>query len=419
MGNVFKVNYNSEEYEQILNVSRTKSGDNDGGKIIFSQPLDNQLVAKIEIISDIRTIILQGSLTYKDVGRKFMHKIISDGYTFLEIIIKKTDGYNTSSSIEHTFIITNNKLIDKEEDLYELELISIDWYKFDNRIIYSTTDNNDSQAKLSATEIMYQLMKKNEFNINKPKINSKDKFHYLTPAGYSLQNSLEYMYSIARDSDNSMFFIAFDHNTATYEIKSLKELIRTPEDIYQDNQLIFPDADSGVTFPQRNINFLTMASYISFDDIINSTKPSIIRYHNYDTRKWEQNTLKRETINNFFPPPNIKGFNTRFKDVPKYIKSDVRNEIIEKLGTDFKIEDQFREIFYLTESIQGNTHGVLRRKAGELLFIRVNAESNYYYRFIGAWFVTRIFHKFTRNTYENVIQACRTDVASELDREKK
>ena len=411
----FLVEYNSENYVQQVSIFRLQSEDANPANKEYDQFLMNDMINSIEIISDVMLPLLTGKLKYTDVGSKFIHKVIPDSRSFCRISIVKTDKNKIESKFEHLFIVRDVKLLSKETSTYELDLISHYWFNFNNLVNYTTMNNNEPLASKPFTTIIYEMMKKGNISTKKPDLQTTLNMQYSTTANYSLLKSVN---DIIQNYDPSvgLLFLRYNLVNDQYEIVSTKKLFKDL-DVTLDNQLIFPTRNT-TGDNRRMIEDTKLGNDIGFHNMVNYTAPQTIKSFSYDKREWKDITWNRKNISSMFYTP-LKDYLIKFKTVPNFVPSEVRKVTYENLDLNFINSDQLRQILISSETLQGSTNGILERMAGDLSVLLTDSlkDDTMAERVFGTWFIGRVFHKFGKQTYKNVIQMSRVDYFGQIGKD--
>jgi len=411
----FVKQYNNENYIQQVSVFRLKSEDPSPKNREYDQGLLNDNINHIQIISDIMFPLLTATVKFTDTDNKFIHKIIPDSRCFCRIFIQKVNRHEVEFQFEHLFIVRDLRLLSKETNTFELDLVSHYWFNFNNLLVYSTTNNKEPNAKKSYTEIIYEMMKKSNINIKKPTVQTTLKTSYTTPVNYSLMQSFNDVIKLV-DKDNGIIFLKYNPLDNMYEIISVKEVFKNHV-IKTNNKLIFPTKKT--TGDNRRMLLDTkLTNDIGFQRMVNAAAPQTLKTFSYEDRKWTDVKWTRKKVDDMFYKPIEKSFVMKYKTVPNFVPAESRKIEYETLGLNFINSDQYRELLVSSETVQGETDGVLERTAGDLCFLFVDPKNRLVERFLGVWFITRIYHNFSKNTYKNVLQIGRSDHYGQIGKEE-
>jgi hypothetical protein len=411
VGQEFIIDYNKETYEQAISIFRLgRDGDDNPDKLQYDKFLLNDYVRTIQFVSDITYPIMVGYITFRDIGRNLMPKVKTDGYSFLRIDISKIEGYNVPFNFAHAFVITDVELIDKTEDVFKIHLISHMWYSFDNKVVYTT-----SGKIVPFTTVLRNVMVRGGLNVNQTFRETDTTGEYVTPAPWSLLETVRDVIDNCASSNSGFYFLQFDHLLDKYNILSSTTMMNDYDNISRYNQLVLPTAQTGAADNNMTLSNITLKDYSGFEKTVNATKEQTIRYFDYDAREWKQKVQTRRNINTMLPKPQRPDYEISYKEVPKYIPAGIRKTRRETLSPNQFYSERVKEAFVLKDTMVGGTYGVLERKAGDMLFMMVDVNSEYYHRVAGGWFITRVIHTFEQQSYSNEIQACRSDIAKEID----
>jgi hypothetical protein len=402
-----QVTYNGEKFTQTLTILRI----NDEGKVTYAQPLPNEQTHKIELACDIERITMTGKVLFVDIGTSLMTKIIADGYTFIDIEISKVDASTDQTyKLLRRCLITDVKAINLSENLFQIDLESADWLKFNTRVEYST-----GTEEKSGTEIIKELMEIENLKAETDSTVSNAKYTYITPTSYSLKDSINDILSWTVDETNSFYFLSYDHNTGKYRIDSINKLI-SAKSTETNNMRIVKTHDDGKVPPQGTMIIKELKNTNTIKDRLDGVNETIVYSFDEEKREMKETKLDREIIDGYFPKPWTKAHKVRFRNPPR---PNQANKPIERLVDDFQYYNSYRDVFLNSETITVKTHGIIRRRPGELMFFEIPAENPSFIRLRGPWFIKRVIHVWTEDKYVNHIQVCRSEMIDELRKEPK
>ena len=116
-------------------------------------------------------------------------------------------------------------------------------------------------------------------------------------------------------------------------------------------------------------------------------------------------------LENSLPTAQGKGFRNNINTVHKTIgENSIYNNNRERPNNNSTIHYySMLKMFLYSNVIEFKIHGDIERKAGEIIQINIPEGDEHHEKYVGYWYVLRVYHKFDKNNYYNFIQACRID----------
>jgi len=428
----FTAQFNQDKYEIIVSIYDTSIGQNSGIPVPL-KILDTELISKLEIISDITDVycpILYGSLIYNDVDNNLFNEIVAQPKLYCAISIKMAnDPSNTSSSNEedlsivfdnqnfkHIFYIHDIQLISKSERSthYQLDIISIDHFSFNNYISYSTTPNIEkkSSEKIQdkpVSDIINDLFVKSHLKLNSNYVKIPNKMFFITPCTSTLSDSLKYVLKESISSSGGFPFLAYNFHTSEYRLTSTTNLFTGFDSFSIVNIFNIPTTDSN---PRVDANNITQKTYLSFNEKQDLQKAIINTGFNFDTRSWKSKGVSINDVSGILSSIWLRAsgeknsFLSQLGDIPDRFKLMTYNNLKEHIDTN--IYETFKKLFFYYDVIEFHSIGSFSRKGGDMCLISVNRESPYFKKYAGPWLMTKVYHTFTQGVYSNIVVCSRT-----------
>lgn len=404
----YSIEIYGEKYYQIVRLYRAQDQQT-GSK--YSWFLYNDYIEKIEIISELMNPIPNGSIIFSDRGNRLMQKIPTDDCrTYVDVTLQKIgeDGTTIDTDYTHTFIVTNIEEISKghRSTSYELHLVSADWAQLNNTLNYT------SRGEKPFTEMVEEVFKKMEINFESIKNTPKNLItrvgHFVTATNSTAYRTIKSLLNKCVHSDVGFFFLRHSMIKNSYSLISPKLSFKTDiKDIDIDNIINLPTEDM-VGFQERTANGITQKNHLDPNSNFNKLKGVNLHYYDYDKRQWEVDQYPPKKIfKDLMPTPASNVLQTKFKPLDIQLNQNVRDINIEHLKFEFDFRDHLTKMFLLTDVIQFETYGVIKRSAGDLLILFCPETHPLHKKFSGTWMITRVFHRVVKKEYVNVIQACR------------
>jgi len=152
---------NDELYRFEINFKRLNDDADPNAEPAFEIAIENDHINQLEFGIDLFEPVIKGTLSYTDVSYSTFPFIRHDGNCFMDVRIHRlrqtVEGQSINEMItvfDHVFLITDVKLEDRsdEEGLYTVSFISINWFNFNNNVIYSSVSNK------RATDMMREML---------------------------------------------------------------------------------------------------------------------------------------------------------------------------------------------------------------------------------------------------------------------
>jgi hypothetical protein len=421
-----RILYNKENFQQEVKVKVLNNSSNPNDELLFEQVLYNDNILKIEIMNDLVNPIPVGKILFDDIGNKIFHNIRTDGNSFISINISRLDIKNEINDIfkikenlNHEFLITNIKVLDKrlEGVTYEIKLISSKFFNMNNNLIYS------SYGEKPTTEILKELLIQGGLKISNDQINESNvQIHYISPSDFTLIDNLNHVLEETISKQSGIYFISYNFSKDRYKIISLNQTYLKEIDlnlINPDNILNLPTRDQ--TFEvHKTINSIKKMNMNGSHAMLELSKGIANNNYDYVNREWKRELYEFDKIMDILPPTqNPKLFRKKIKSEPKYIPSDIRNFQTDLAPKDSSFYKKARDLFLYSNTLEFKCYGVLNREVSDFIRIDLPKKSELYLEYFGLWYTSRIFHVFERSTYHNVLQCCRFDESIKRDFELK
>ncbi len=414
----FGVTYNNQSYRQIIGAFRVSEKDKPAQKDIkYDIYFANDSVISLDITSDVDYPILVGEMIYEDSSLDQIPNLIPDGYTFINIIIQRTENFQISESFTHVFILEDIEIVNKETNTFRLTLKSVYWYMFNNFLTYSSIDENKDYATM-----LKDVLTNKFITVDSSYRKSLKKGDFITPSNTSLFETVEDLLQNSLDKENGIYFLQYNHMEDKFYIRDIKTQYKEYDESEKSfNLFALVGTDSEVNSRMVQIRNFTNKKEITMTDYTNSVKDFKTWTFDYLKGGYVTKEYKLNNIKDYFPKSSRNDFNVDFKSVPNAIPNDVRNDHSERLGITFENKMPYTKIFMLNNVINFLVDGFLLRKAGDVSLIDVAKDDPYKYKYFGLWFIGRIKHRFsTRNkVYENEIWGCRIENMKKTDKNKK
>jgi hypothetical protein len=416
---VSPISLNTEDFALTVEIIRdvTDIGQKDRNSI--NQILHNDYIKEYSFTSDLAYPIITGNMVFQDQGSFLFSKITADGRTFMSFTLEKVGRSNVSAKIErfsHIFIITKIDMLERftEESTYRISFVSLEWYKFNNYLNYS------SEGDKPVLNILEELVKTAGLKL-KPNKETKQvnrSQFFITPTSYTLLDSIRYLLSIAVDSDNGFYFFNHDHIKNEYNITSLKQLyskLRNGEndELNVNNIFILPSVHFIATgvIGRQGIQEFTELNMNGADVTTELLKPFSFQTYDYITRSFKEVNINFNKLAGTLPTPQSNSYRNNINPPLKEI-TDINNFNYQRERdpiNSFSYYFSVAKLFMWNRVAEFKVFGNIERKAGDLIFISIPEADEHYEQLNGYWYILRCSHEFDKKTYYNYIQACRVD----------
>ena len=398
------VKFNEHDYVFEVRVTvfdqRGKSG-----RMIFDSLLNVENVLNLELVSDLKLPFLVGSLEYLDVGPSVFNRVSSDGTSFVSVLVKKVDGMETSIEFFHEFVVDNVSVISQEYNscTFSIAIASVDSLKFDNFLAYS------SYGSKECVKMVKEMLIKSGLSVKDPTTRSETSFEFISHANSTMTESIRYVLSNCHSRDRGLFVLLFDHLSRRYSISALNEVFSRGE-VKEWNTFSFPTAEESEEVSELKVGGLKSRGYLTLRNRLKKIMPVKFQEFDYDRRSWKNIVYSRDQISqNVIPPAQDSSYRIQASSVPGVVPNDVKRDRRETYVNEYDFYEAVLDSVILSDCLEFRTIGNLRRGPGQLVGLLVSEKSRFAPMFNGRWFSSRVFHRFSRGSYINVLQVCRTD----------
>jgi len=407
------ISYNNQSYIQHLSFMRLgDDGYVDSSKAKYEYLVDNDKVHKISFVSDITFPCFRGSFIVNDVGDSFMHRIIADGYTMCFFKLQRIDRTEIVSELKHQFVVTDVEMIDKMAKTYKVNIMSFDWYKFNNYTLYSS--NKDK----TYTKILQEILKASDIKINPKFVDSDNTGFFLTQTSFTLLDSIKFLLKRTFSPELGLFFLIFDLVTSKYNIINLNEKIKNITEQREEHaaaNIFFVSDSTEMGSIRNNMMGITIKNYQGFQKMMEVVKETDIASFDYEKMEWTHEKLTRKKINDSFPKLQRNDLKTMYKNFPKFENNGSSRNTVESIDLRYSKYDAMKETFLLSNVLIGTSQGDMTRNAGDFMFLKLGDLSPLYNKISGLWCASRVYHLFEDGQYKNEYHLCRSDYSRNLE----
>lgn len=422
----FTIMYSNEAYSLRLILFRLANKNLkvvDEKDIIFSEYITQRMFREIEITSDIRYPILLGSITVKDYGRDFISKnIILDGYTFLTIEITKLEE-KKQYNFKQVFIVKDFNIMDVANGIIKYDLISIDWFKFNNYFNYS------NQSSTPFTKIVRDLLTQSELKNELIGIEGNNNGKFITPNNWKLLNSIEYTLANCYHEDTGIYILRNNPMKNSYDLIQLKTYINKLIDeteaikrVDENNMFQFASQYEQGIFAKNTLSLTNIKTSGYFESHMEKVKPCNMYQFSYDKADWNIKKYTYEKYNKSLPYIRPQSKRAEFNEFPDYMNKSNKKFTKEVLNTNYFINDKLMDIFVESFYVSSKVYGYLNRWAGDIIGIFNPSESQSNFsmnNYVGYWLSYKVVHTFTLDFYSNDLFMSQIDRPSNILRDIK
>ena len=336
---LYDITYNNQEYRQIIGAfrvsektgnNRTPNVANNKKNVKYDIVFNNQSIIALDITSDLLYPILLGEMLYEDASLDQIPNLNPDGYTFLNVIIQRMDGFNVEESFIHTFVLENVEMIDKENNIFKITFKSLYWYIFNNYMTYSSIDEDKDYATM-----LYEILSDN-VKVNSDFRKSTNLGDYITPSNDTVFDIVTELIGFSTNLENGFYFLQYDHKKDEFFIRDIKSQYRNYNDS-QDSFNYFALVGTDTELPSRafRIKEFTSERELSLKQYTESVKDIKLWAYDYGEGTFKSKEYNIKNIKDLFPKVTKREYQLDIKPVPNAIPNAVRNDRREKLGITF------------------------------------------------------------------------------------
>ena len=414
--NIFTVNYSGNQYIfqlYMYHLSTMNMNNLTEKDVDFAVPITQDIFKEFKIISDIRYPILLGHLILRDTGRQLIQNVTNlDGYTLLYVNITTVEN-KKPIVFSHTFIVSDFNVMDIASGILKYELVSKDWFKFNNYIEYSNQKNE------SYTKILRDLITQGNMNCELEGNEGSYKRNFMTPYNWSLLKSVSYLLDRCADVENGMYILKNDVMFNRYKIINLNSKFNKLKDIdIAANELDIRNFfeisnQTGSTISaQQTLSLANIQSSGHFESHFEQSKPHVSYSFDYDYNQWNTTEYNYTNLNNILPLIKKDDKRNRLKEYPNFINKTDKKNVKNVFDISYLLNKEMNSLFTETMFISSKVYGYINRWAGDIISIFTNDQSrdmatnNYN----GFWLAFKVVHKWGgTDTYANDIFISKID----------
>jgi hypothetical protein len=212
---------------------------------------------------------------------------------------------------------------------------------------------------------------------------------------------------LAAEDVKGLYFFIFNLIKGNGELISLNERFIN-NNIHNFNGIKFPSKYGfteiiGMPTNIQSDNYLSgIKNYESASDIN-------IWTFDYNKRKWSVNEYNNKRMDKFLPKLKDDNFEPLLKSISDKFTKNIKFKYEKHNYNNQFIASRMYEYFKLSDVLQFNTRGFLKREVGDLYLVASDSKSAFFERYAGVWCVTRIYHNFTKNDYTQNITLIRSN----------
>lgn len=401
-------------------------------------------IEKIEFTNDMNSPIMYGYMEYTDNSDSVLADIIQLTNHYITVRIDKLLNTTQKSpntliikdfTFEQTFMVNNITKVNQDSNgkiTYGFNMISQDWWNFNNNLFY-TTHKIGKESPIELLAKLYNLAGIEGFD--KKDITTSVKIDYISNVNDCLESAQNYllkrMYDINNMETPGLCKVVYNHLTNKYSLWCAKQSSGAQYranvyptvnlDMYYKMRVDIPVYDDYVsTMSSQDKNSLYTVNGDTMENVYKNTFEYV--YHEYDyttntfkksptiTNKKILNSLPRITdqplsmldkynsIDNMLSKKNYKGTRVFNREYSKWDQSY------------FPYYDIHR-LFMESGGIAVEVAGDLRRKSGDTTFVAIdNTDISPLSKYSGDWINTKVSHVFTKGKYRNVVFLTRFNV---------
>jgi len=403
----------------------------------YTSVLQQSRIKSLELVSDILNPILMCSIIYED--NQFERLINSHGnidyHCKLEIRLTSSKLENVVApeddvTFSHDFYVNSVEVMSRADEIvtYKIDMISSLFFPFmENRPVSTIGDKSSTQNPVDILGRVFSdpLV----LNRETDKSSSTD-ITYISAANETVLETLGNVLAnnmIGPESD--LLLIPFDHMENRHDVwfkSSFEEDAINKENTNIDKfrKVVTLNIESiqGYDPFGNNIGQITTKNYVSNQEIMESTKDTVVYDFNFDTRMFNSKPHKRKLIEDSFGAKvTTTGYSNRIKTdmnwfttTPYLLRES--SHWNDKSGVYFFK----RAVTCLTKNgnVLVNTIGNIYRKPGIDMFLLVDSTSKDFSSLLnlqGRWLLTKVRHVFKPQdeTYTNNLLLSRLDIPDE------
>ena len=410
----YAIDYNGQTYEQIVGIIRYS----DDGTVIQDEVLNNDSIEVLSFKSDMRVPYLTGMVAYRDRSVEGIQNSLQDGYTHLVVTLTHYDGYDILETISHIFVVTNIKLIDKEEYLFQFDMKSIYWFLFNNFEEYASIDKGEKYTKM-VKDITSSIGFGNRISHVEETNNIGD---FSSTVNSTTYETIDELLDLSANEDQGFFYLQYDFTVDKFNIHSIKSIYDYLDDVSKSSNyyILMTDEHKNSSDQASMWNFVSESEF-SFKDYINALKEFRTHSFSYDDKGWTSKSYGINNIQTFMPPiADPKLFKRFVKPLPNlYNDRVVVQQELDSIDNSSYLK-QLRDLFLYTNYSVVTSAGHLYRKGGDLGLVDAMDESPLRDKYAGLWFIIRVNHVFDgkEKIYSNIIEVSRAEYLKDLDKVK-
>lgn len=407
----YQITYNKESYEVSIEVARFDVKKPD--EIVESSRymLVQDFLSKMTLMNDLSEHYPYLEIEYTDTGHNLWNKYTDDGYTSLLFRMRLyREDEQDGPELTHSFIVSSISLINSttQSATYRIKCTSLLFNMLGSNVEYSTGGKSKSPTQI-AREILKRVKYPITFrpeDVNAPK---EKNMPYISPANFNVLQNVRYLLERSVSPHAGIFRLIYDMPSREGRIICLNEIFKKfPTNV--DNRNIF-DVPMKYTGPISHMNIVDIRTENLLGAMIygllgNTT----LNNFDYMNRRWTKDIYDYARYMNIMPALDKKEY-PEFRMVCKPNPSAIT------MGNKYAREEtnvsydaicsKMDTIYRFGNVIMFNQWGYIGRDAGQMMALKAeDVLANT--KFAGGWLITRIYHTFTRETYENNITAVRT-----------
>lgn len=410
--------YNSVSYNQVV----TLVYNDESTPLIDNEiVIDNEYISYMQLETSVFNTVATGHIVVNDSDNRLLHKTYTDGYSRIKISIKGYENdqlfsnYKEVSSvpeIKAEFLISGIEVLDVKENYttYKLNLIHVDWYKFNNYLDFAVHDTDVINA-IKKIFVLNKMDIKNVVGVTSP----GDKINFLSPTTYKAINSIRYLLSKASNDKYGPYIITHSLHDGKYSINDIKKLWSSLDSYRLESFNKFTMSGRDKLASGNRDEFFTVSSLeekpiLTLEERVHFRKGIKERMFDHNTRRWYNDEKDINYIKNSIPPVPSEYFDSNIKANPyTYVDKSIVNDTRD-------IPQGFEEAFYQADKslifkgdiISFVTSGYLTRNCNDLCLIDIPPTEKISNRYLGLWYMSGVVHQFHGDIYNNHITATRT-----------
>jgi hypothetical protein len=407
----YQVTYNKESYDVSIDVARFDPDKPDQLVEASKYTLVQDYLSKITLMNDLAENYPYLEIEYIDKGHNLWNKYVDDGYTSLLFRMKlyREEGQE-GVELQHSFIVSSISLISSttNEAVYRIKCTSLLYNILRSHVEYST-----GGKMKAATLVAKEILKKTQYPITIKKGDAESPretcLPYISPSNFTVLQNVKYLIEKAVTPSSGLFYLIYDCPSREGKMLNINDVFRKFPDNVDNRNVFSVPMKYTESVSYMNIVDIKMDNHIGAS-IYNLLGSTVLNNFDYMHRKWSRDVFDYGRMMRIMPSVDVSKY-PEFRHIHKKNPSPVT------LGNKYASEEtsvSYDEVFSKIDAlykysnvISFNQWGYIGRDIGQMVALYshdVVANAKY----AGPWMITRIYHTFTRDTYENNITAVRT-----------